>query len=374
MNFAFQALVILAFISPGLIFRNRYNRGRWNYPLGRLGSVTEQLPKALVVAALFNLVWCIVVEGLIYLMPRCIPKIDYNAAVYWLSNSVVRDPAIFNESRRALVCHPFYIFLYFAGLYVVSFFLGIAAHEFIRHGSKDHWSKHGLDKIFRYDNDWYYILTGEALDFTNETYGTRPGMLRREMPAKDRKATAVAAVMDGKEGAVLYVGILVDFFFDDDGNLDRLLLTGVRRRLLGPGEELEKSLQDDPIGEDGGTPPSILSSYLEVERFYPISGHFFVMRMSEIKTLNIDYLNQEEVDELGTLTRRSTNWLKQRYREKVEKVEAEAARRRAGEGEAAQIDRRQLKKRPRSRLGGLPKSRPRRPRGEARERRPDAGE
>lgn len=63
--------------------------------------------------------------------------------------------------------------------------------------------------------------------------------------------------------------MLNDFYFDKEGQLDRLILQNVKRR---------------PMSADktaGGEP---------ADRFYPIDGDSFVLRYSEAITLNIQYV------------------------------------------------------------------------------------
>ena len=361
MNLVFQALVILAFVVPGLIFRTRYNRGEWNYPLGRLGPISEQIPKALVHAAWLNAFWAFIVFWGHALCPKLIPGINLKAVVYWLANSFGKDQLFFEDAVKALSSFPLHIFLYFVGLYFFSELLGWLFHRLVRyfHLDRKNWLK-----SFRFDNDWYYILTGEVLDFPDESYKNRAGMHRPEINADERKATAVAALVDVKDKTYLYLGVLVDFFFDASGNLDRLLLVGAKRRSmdrdknkLEPGEDvvkttgeetiverttttvLEKSPEgslaeeetvverttrtplqkmfggkpedQEAIGHPGNAITSPLpadttdhpykSSFLDTKRFYPISGHFFVLRMSEVRSLNIDYLTADELNEYRKL-------------------------------------------------------------------------
>lgn len=75
------------------------------------------------------------------------------------------------------------------------------------------------------------------------------------------------------EEAVLYTGVLDNFYFDPDGHLDRLVLLGVARR---------------PIARDKNADTGDVTM---ADRFYPIDGDAFVLRYSEIVTLNVQYVH-----------------------------------------------------------------------------------
>ena len=73
-----------------------------------------------------------------------------------------------------------------------------------------------FSSIFRFhDAPWYYLLTGA--DFSEDE---KPDLIM------------ISAIVEVAKDAVLYVGILDNFFFDADGNLDRLILQSVARRPL----------------------------------------------------------------------------------------------------------------------------------------------
>lgn len=125
-------------------------------------------------------------------------------------------------------------------------------------------AKHRLDRgtarfssIFRFhDAPWYYLLTGA--DFSHEE---KPDLIM------------ISAIVEVAKDAFLYVGVLDDFFFDSDGNLDRLILESVARR---------------PLSADKTTAPP--EGGASEERFYDIDGDSFVLRYQDVKTLNVQYV------------------------------------------------------------------------------------
>lgn len=148
-----------------------------------------------------------------------------------------------------------WIAAYFASLLVASYSLPMI----VRNAT----SKFRLDRedapfssIFRFDAPWYYLLTGA--DFTEDE---EPDFIK------------ISAIVEVAKDAVLYVGVLDDFYFDADGQLDRLILQNVSRRPLASDKPAEKS-------QNGN----------EEQRFYPIDGDNFVLRYSEAITLNVQYV------------------------------------------------------------------------------------
>jgi hypothetical protein len=149
---------------------------------------------------------------------------------------------------------------YLVSLYASAAVAGNLGHRVVRRLKLDH-----LTKTFRFDNYWFYMLTGEVLDF-------------RENAAEGRTVDGVyvSAVVDHASGSYLYRGIVSDFTFDRDGALDTIVLTDAHRRRL----------VDD---RDEAGPPTHVGPSEPDERYYDIRGDFLVLRSAELRTLNLDY-------------------------------------------------------------------------------------
>jgi hypothetical protein len=111
-------------------------------------------------------------------------------------------------------------------------------------------------KIFRFDNPWYYLFKGYDLENIN-----RNGFI----------VIIISAVIEVAGQGYLYRGELEDFYFDKEGNLERLVLRNTSRRKV---EEDKTDLENTPIEK----------------RFYPIDGTYFVIKYSEIKNLNVQFI------------------------------------------------------------------------------------
>jgi hypothetical protein len=139
--------------------------------------------------------------------------------------------------------------------------------------------------------DWAHpVLSGHALG------GDRSALLASEPD----QSIAVLLTLDNRRGQLprsekprvlpiraseLYVGVLDDFFFDSDGNLDRLILQNVARRPL--------SADKNKAGPEIGTTD---------ERFYDIDGDSFVLRYQDVKTLNVQYVKLTTVTTAESVT------------------------------------------------------------------------
>lgn len=155
-----------------------------------------------------------------------------------------------SELVRSLTNHTIaFAITYLIFLYAVALATGI----FLRWAVK----KYRFDRypLFRIDSPWYYLFKGE---------GQADGV-------------KIAATMEIAGESFLYVGILSGFFIDKEGNLDRLMLISAARR---------------PLKKDK-------DASSETERFYPLDGHYFILKYAEMKNLNIEYFtaitNQDKI-------------------------------------------------------------------------------
>jgi hypothetical protein len=149
---------------------------------------------------------------------------------------------------------------YFSTLYAASWALGYGAHRFVRANS--------LDRTFRslrFNNYWYYLLSGELLEFPDYDVAPRPV-----------EGVILTAIVEAGGRGYLYRGLVQDFTYSKTGELDSVLISSAYRRELAHDRE---SLQQGSLGK-----------LRPDKRFYRIQGDFLVLRFCEIKTLNVDYI------------------------------------------------------------------------------------
>ncbi len=254
MNFAFPALLVFLLVLPGIILRYSYARGPWGWASPTsMRRVSEELAYGVAFALVLHALWLCLVRWLGFTP-------DVEAMVLLLVGDFGRDSEQLDRVVSSLAGHYTGVAAYLVSLYASAGLAGNLGHRAVRRLGLDH-----LTKTFRFDNYWYYMLTGEVLDF-------------RENGAEGRAVDGVyvSAVVDHASGSYLYRGIVTDFTFDRDGALDTVVLTDAHRRRL----------VDDR--EDDGLPLPVGPSEPD-ERYYEIRGDFLVLRSAEMRTLNLDY-------------------------------------------------------------------------------------
>ena len=104
-------------------------------------------------------------------------------------------------------------------------------------------------------------------------------------PTVDVIALVAVVVELGRE-PYLYLGLLEDVRFTEDGRLDRIELAGAYRRPLGL-EATPEEQRTLPPREERDDP---------LEGFYRVTGRRLILRAYEFKTMNLDYFGVEVVE------------------------------------------------------------------------------
>ncbi len=243
MNIALPAIIVFLTVLPGFLFRSRLK-------LAEQTSL-DYSPFGLVVTNAF--LWAIVLHGLWLLAAAWLGsplRADVLLQLMWSPSSRPDDGTVLAVKASAPR-----VLVYFATLYGFAFVVPTLARFAISHWRLDRIGAR-FSSVFRFHQaPWYYLLTGA--DF--ET-GEQPDFIQ------------IAAIVDAAGTPTLYVGVLIDFFFDPDGQLDRVVLTNVQRRTFSRDKTAAGSLDE------------------EERRFYPIAGDYFVIRYAEAITFNVQYV------------------------------------------------------------------------------------
>jgi len=299
---AFPALVTLQLVLPGVVFYYFYRTGTWTSPV-TFSTVTEEIAFGLVFAPPVHLLWIALLCVADFIPHVTAPEIDFSALIRLISGRIENSDAAIG----AVANHPYAVSGYFLGVNAISVLSGLGFHALVRGQYLDH-----IFRFLRFDNEWYYILRCEAPLFARSHIGAAPweteGSLferwGKKRAAAEQLASAnlqayITAIIDYQGEAVLYRGILTNFYFDNSGNLDRLVLRETYRR----------ELSDDASIEEQVMPTDMESS----SRYYPIKGDLFVLRYSEVRTVNVEYFQLEptsdEVDEGGQGDRRMRSYV-----------------------------------------------------------------
>jgi hypothetical protein len=257
-NVAFSALLVFLLLLPGFLFRTYFKRAEKVVldikPFGQAAI------DAFLTAIVLDLFWywlTVLATG---------TRVDFEALLTLVAGE---KSSQLEDAIAELASDPWRPGLFFGSLYAFA----IAAAFLLRHAvTRWRLDRRGapLANFLRFDTPWYYLFTGYD---------------RPSAP----NGVAIGAVVSLGGTAYLYTGVLVEYFLDDQGQLNRLVLTSAARRPLAedaaetgetvPGDWIEIERR---LGEEA--PPA-------EERFYPIEGDYFVLRYSEVLTLNVRYLD-----------------------------------------------------------------------------------
>lgn len=238
MNIAFPALLIFLLILPGLIFNSAFYKIE-NTPLTYVPFTNKTI-----ISSIITLVLHII--GLSVLTRLFHHSLNIQPLLILISGAQGKE--YFAVLSSLSTVQLFFSVVYLLVIYFVAYTFGYLLRFLIIQFEWDRYS------IFEIDSPWYYLFKGYVWE------DGKPGGVR------------VAAILEISGNCFLYVGILEKFFLNGSGNIDRLVLTNAMRR--------EIKNDKNPYEHD------IHSS----KRFYPIDGDYFVLKYSEVKNLNVQFL------------------------------------------------------------------------------------
>jgi hypothetical protein len=256
MNIAFPALVIALLLLPGIVYRYAYSRGSWGWtsPISFRG-MSDELAYSAIFAVVLHLLWLRLGSWFGH-------SADGRSLLAILTGNFGPTGEQYERAISSVADHPGAIGMYFLSIVGVAAVGGRFSHWFVRKTKLDH-----RTQVFRFKNEWYYLLSGEVLLFAERSD-------RREVGG-----VFLSAVVEQGRETYLYRGIVVDWSFDANGNLENVRLKLAHRRKLG----------------DDRTVPAKAGEYIGPDdRYYEIRGDVFVLRYSEIKTINLDYFSLSE--------------------------------------------------------------------------------
>ena len=246
MNFAFQAFLLLLIYLPGAIFVLAVTgkiRDNGEIPVIS-GSMTGHAIAAVLASAVLHTVWLLAIHAAGGLC-GCQPAHREFFALLTLNNATAPYLAAESVIGGAL----WFVAAYFISIFALPLAAGLALNVWI--------DRRALDiryRFLRFKPPWHYILTGE--NRSNQAGRT----------------VVVDLLVQVGESPVLYSGILSYFSFDEKTKApDALVLASAFRGVL---------------PDFAGT--------AEPEFLTPIPGDTFAVKFSEIKNINIQYVDLDE--------------------------------------------------------------------------------
>lgn len=246
MSFAVSTLFLFLFILPGITFKRAYLSSVFSRKL-KFSGILDEVFWALFPSLIMHIIAYLLLAGAsaIFDLTIDLPK--------------VLSIALFEQENEAAYVDIFLAYLiYCTFVMTVSFFAGHASRRIVRMLKFDR-----KFKLFRFTNDWHYLLSGEFLDFP-------------EVPDHPEEVSfkLVNALTIVGSQQMIYIGELIHFTLSDEGGLENIVLKDAKRRLL----------QDD----------------LSENRYYEIPGRYITIPYKTIVNINVRYFYLEEVtDDYG---------------------------------------------------------------------------
>lgn len=286
MNLVVSTLLIVLISLPGIVFLAAYSRPSGEpTPIAYLDSDWSRLTLGILFSIPIHAGYIYAIENWIggYIFESHY-YIHREAIVYLLSGSM--DILRKEELARAVYNHLDRGFLYFTCLYLLCFVGGRLFRSAVYMWKIDQWrAKHVpfLKKYVKCDEfrveDFYLFSFLRLSNWFYQFEGIDPNNLDEG----DIGGIEAAVLVDLNDDTYLFKGMVDSYFYDTNGKLDRLVLQGAERRLIA----------DDDTGDQSGDS----RSNEDDERFYLIEGNYLNIEYSNIKTLNVNYVEEEEVED-----------------------------------------------------------------------------
>lgn len=269
MSLAFSTLLLVLLTVPGILARYWYRKGVWTAPV-EIATIPEEL--------ISGIIWTLPIQFAWAWIAKLLVGIDLNLDVVLLLLSgrsaleLEADKVV--SSLESVRQAPGLIFIYLFGANLFAVVCGLLGHLIVRNLKLD-----VQFRFFRFRNEWYYLLKGEILAFSDQWPGEVSTPSRQEIDELlGNINTYVTVVVEQSGTSYLYRGIVREFYFNREGDLDRLVLADAHRRRL-----------------DNDRPPDEVPSPDRYENeYYRIEGQYLIIRYSSVKTLNIEYFILEE--------------------------------------------------------------------------------
>lgn len=252
MNIALATLTLLVILYPGFLFRRFY--------------FTEEFSREYFKQNVTDLIFSSILPGflihflgyLLFIKGRT--EIDVFTIGTLLSGT--SDAEKVTHAFRTVYEKSASIIGYFIGVSFLGMLSGFLTKLVVRNLKLDR-----KIKLFRFQNEWHYIFSGEILDFPKVSGS-----------ADDIDCSYVDALVRTDEGTVIYSGLLTDYILTREGGIDRIYLTSVKRRFLKDDIIYDQEAQTDQKEEN-----------TEDKRYYYLPGQFFIIPYNIIINLHITY-------------------------------------------------------------------------------------
>lgn len=252
MNLAFGTILVFLILLPGVLFRLFYYSAPFSKRFFK-SNLLDDVAWSVIPGILIQFLG---VSVILHFTPY---KIDFGSLAILLVGKS-EEAAHYIRAMGGIENHLGQIILYNFSLWIFSSLAGEGCKRVVR------WLD--LDKkyqLFRFDNEWYYILSGEILEF--------PGIVGE---LSDVDFVFIDVLVKDSSQSIIYTGLLQEYFLNKDGGLESICISNVKRR----------KLANDPR-------PDEVKGKEQDERYYSIPGNFMIIPSASMVNLNVRYYNLE---------------------------------------------------------------------------------
>ena len=207
MNLAISSLVIFILVPPAILARRVYFTRELSKKFTDKNTIQE-IFSSIFLAGLLHFIWINVVE--------CVDKeVDFEIIFKILFNpSSLNDYYSITSNVRS-------IFWYFISLSLVAMSISWLFRNTVRYFALDR-----SINFLRYDNNWYYLFTGEVLDI--KKYNSD-----KEVNSKPVNQRVVDVLAKSNNKEVFYRGNLIDFQLDKNNTVEYIVLSYPTKKAKG---------------------------------------------------------------------------------------------------------------------------------------------
>lgn len=260
MNIALATLTLLIILYPGFLFRRFYYTGEFSKEYFKQ-SITDLIFSSILPGFLLHFIgYFFFIKG----------RAEFDVITIGTLLSGTSDSAKVTQAFEAVYKHAPFVTRYFLGVSLLGMISGFMTLLVVRKTKLDR-----KFKMFRFQNEWYYIFSGEILDF--------PKVLGK---AKEIDVCYIDVLTNTAEGTVLYTGLLEEYILSREGGIDRIYLTDVKRRFF----KNDIDTNDDLTKEESG---------VDNDHYYYMPGNLFVIPYNQIMNINVTYYNVTVSDEIS---------------------------------------------------------------------------
>lgn len=270
MNLAASTLLIFLLVSPALIARRFY----YTRELSR--SYTSRNTLQEIFSSIFL---CVLLHSLWIFIAREYKGLEINYEVLF-KLLFSADKADYSQIDKNLKN----VFLYFISLFVFSILAGVIIKQVVRNLYLDRYIR-----FLRYDNKWYYLVSGEILDIPDlNVYKEDPLLYRRNISG------IYADVLVKSDSKIIYTGVIVDYQLAENNSVEYFVLARAIK------QSLEVSLGSDNKPIKDKVTGTVKLEYVSSKM---ADSKYFVIPYSDVLNINFRYIKTGNKPNLNLIWR-----------------------------------------------------------------------